>query len=60
MKKRFIALFTAVLLAAAPIYVQADEKDDKIVELEPKVNDLKKRNSRTQRKTFQIRNKVWN
>ena len=29
MKKRFIALFTAVLLAAAPIYVQADEKDDK-------------------------------
>ena len=42
MKKRFIALFTAVLLAAAPIYVQADEKDDKIVELETKVNNLKK------------------
>lgn len=42
MKKRFVALLTAVLLTAAPVYVQADEKDGKIVELEAKVNDLEK------------------
>lgn len=30
------------MLVATPICVQADEKDDKIVELEAKVNDLEK------------------
>lgn len=40
MKKKIIALLIATSLTAMPIYVQADEKDDKIAELEAKVANL--------------------
>lgn len=40
MKKRFMVLLTAVSLVATPIYVQADEKDDKIAELEAKIQEM--------------------
>lgn len=40
MKKKIIALLIAASLTAMPIYVQADEKDDKIAELEAKVANL--------------------
>lgn len=40
MKRKIIALLIATTLVATPVYVQADEKDDKIAALESKVSDL--------------------
>lgn len=42
MEKKLIALFVAGVLAAAPISVSADEKDNRIAELEAQVADLQK------------------
>lgn len=42
MKKKLIALLIAGTLALSPVNVYADEKDDKITELESKVSDLEK------------------
>lgn len=40
MKRKIITLLIATTLVATPVYVQADEKDDKIAALESKISDL--------------------
>lgn len=42
MKKKIIALFIAGTMAITPVCVRADEKDDRIAELEAQVADLQK------------------
>lgn len=42
MKKKLIALLVAGTMIATPVYIHADEKDDRIAELEAQVADLQK------------------
>ena len=42
MKKKLIALLITGTMVAAPVFVHADEKDDRIAELEAQVADLQK------------------
>ena len=42
MKKKLIALLVAGTMVMAPVCVHADEKDDRIAELEAQVADLQK------------------
>jgi hypothetical protein len=40
MKKKFVALLVAGLMAVNPVYVHADEKDDRIAELEAQIEEM--------------------